>query len=126
MQAELPLYECMEDALKSAIYALGGSKKVGPMIWPAKGVEAASRLLNDCLNPSRAERLDPEQLVLVLRSARDVGCYAPFQWFAGECGFDARPVTQAEEVDRVTSVVESGIKTLGIAIASLERLHRRA
>lgn len=124
MQAELPMFESVEDALKSAIYALGGTKKVGPMIWPAKGVDASYRLLNDCLNPLRAERLDLEQSMLVLRAARDAGCYAPFQWVAGECGFDARPVTKAEEIDRVASVVESSTKTLAHAIASLERLQR--
>lgn len=124
MQAELPVYESVEDALKSAVYALGGTKKVGPMLWPAKGIDASYRLLNDCLNSLRAEKLDLSQAMFVLRAARDVGCYAPFQWVAGECGFDAKPVTRAEEVDRATAALEAATKSLQVSLATVERLQR--
>ena len=124
MQADLPMFESVEDALKSAVYALGGTKKAGVMLWPAKGIEAAGRLLSDSINPGRAEKLDPDQLMLILRSARDAGCYAPFQWFAAECGFDARPVTREQEVDRATAAVESAAKALTAGLAHLERLQR--
>lgn len=124
MQAELAMFESIEDALKSAVYALGGTKVVGTMLWPTKGVDAAHRLLNDCLNPLRNEKLDLAQAMFVLRAARDVGCYAPFQWVAGECGFDAKPITRAEEVDRATAAVEGAAKALQAGLAVLERLQR--
>ncbi len=122
MQAELPVFESIEDALKSAVYALGGTKKVGAMLWPDKGIDASYRLLNDCLNPLRAEKLDLSQVMYLLRSARDAGCYAPFQWVAAECGFDARPVTRAEEKDRATAALEAATKQLQAALASVERI----
>ncbi len=124
MQAELPMYECTEDALRAAVLAIGGSKKAGPMLWPDKGVDAASRLLLDSVNPLRSEKLSLSQAMLILRAARDVGCYAPFQWVASECGFDASPVTAAEEVDRLTSVLETSAKTMATAMAALERMQR--
>ena len=123
-QAELPMYDCPEDALKGAVMALGGYKVVGPMLWPTKSIEAAAGFLRDCLNPERAEKLDFGQTIFILRSARDAGCYAPFQWAAAECGFDALPVSRAEEIDRVVSVVESSAKLLATSIATLERLQR--
>jgi hypothetical protein len=124
MQADLPIYESPEDAVRAAMQALGGSKKVGPMIWPAINEETASRKLLDCLNPLRAEKLDLAQNMFILRAARDAGHYAPFQWVAGECGFDAKPISQDENIDRLTSVIESTARTLANATAALERMQR--
>lgn len=122
MQADLPFYESPEDALRAAIQALGGSKKVGVLLWPDKGVDNASRLLMDCLNTSRAEKLDVSQVMRVLSLAKDAGVHAPFAWMAGTIGYDVTPVTRAEEVDRLTTVVEQSSKTLAQALATLERL----
>lgn len=124
MQGELPFYECPEDALRAAVQALGGAKRVGPMLWPDKGVDNAARLLLDCLNPSRAEKLEASQIIRVFNLAKDAGVHGPFAWFAGEIGYEAKPITKAEEVDRLTSVVEQSSKTLAAAVAALERIQR--
>lgn len=122
MQIQMPFYEGPEDALRAAIQALGGAKQVGAAIWPDKTPDAAGRLVQDCLNPSRAEKFDVTQVMFIFRKAKDVGCYSPFVWFAGDLGYDARPVTKAEEADRLTSVVEQASKTLAQAVAQLERI----
>lgn len=124
MQVDMPFYEGPEDALKAAVQALGGAKKVGAMLWPDKTIDEAGRLLLNCLNPGRAEKLDISQVMFILARAKESGCYAPFMWLAGEVGFDARPITRAEEVDRVTSVIESASTTLANAMSTLERLQR--
>lgn len=122
MQVELPFYEGPEDALRAAVQALGGSKKVGAMLWPDKGVDTASRLLLDCINPSRAEKLEASQIMRVFALAKDSGCHGPFAWFAGEVGYDVKPITKAEEVDRLTTVVEQSTRTLAAALTALERI----
>jgi hypothetical protein len=122
MQAEMPFYESAEDALKAAVQALGGAKKIGALIWPDKGIDNASRYLLDCLNPSRAEKLDISQTMLIFKMARDEGYNAPFIWFALEIGYDAKAISRAEEVDRLTSVIESSTKTLSNALSLLDRI----
>lgn len=122
MQVEMPFFECAEDALKSAVQALGGAKVVGPMIWPDKSVDAAARLLLDCLNTSRSEKLDVSQVILVFTRARDAGHHVPFMWFAQEIGYEAKPVTKEEEVDRLTFVIENSTKQLEAALSHLARL----
>lgn len=122
MQSELPFYEGPEDALRAAVQALGGAKRVGTMLWPDKGVDAASRLLLDCINPSRAEKLEATQIIRVFALAKEAGCHGPFAWFAGEVGYDVKPITKAEEVDRLTTVVEQSTKTLAAALTALERI----
>lgn len=126
MQGEMPFFESVEDALKAAVQALGGSKKVGSMLWPDKGLDDASRSLLDCLNPGRHAKLEASQLMLIFRSSKDAGCHGPFAWFAGEIGYDAKPITSAEEKDRLTSVVEQSTKALADALARLERMQGRA
>lgn len=124
MQGELPFFESPEDALRAAVQALGGAKKVGAMLWPDKTIDNAGRQLLDCLNASRAEKLELSQIMRVLSWAKDAGFHAPFAWLAGEVGYEARPITKAEEVDRLTSVVEQSSKTLAAAVAALERMQR--
>lgn len=124
MQVDLPFFECPEDALRAAVQALGGAKQVGAMLWPDKTPDHAGRLLLDCLNPARAEKLDLGQTMRVLRLARDAGVHAPMVWICGEVGYEAKPITKAEEIDRVTTVVEQASKTLATAVATLERLQR--
>lgn len=126
MQTEMPFFEGPEDALREAVRGLGGPKRVGPMLWPDKTPDAAARLLQDCLNVSREEKLALSQVMLVLRAARDAGVHAPFQYIAGELGYDAKPITREEETDRLASVIEHSTATLASALAHLERLQAGA
>lgn len=123
-QGELPFYESPEDALRAAVQALGGAKMVGAKLWPDKSPDAAGRLLLDCINPGRAEKLELSQVMRVLAWAREAGVHGPMSWIAAEVGYEAKPITRADEVDRLTTVVEQSTKTLATALATLERLQR--
>jgi hypothetical protein len=124
MQADLPFFECPMDAVRSAVQALGGAKQVGSRLWPEKSPDGAGRLLLDCLNASRSEKLELAQVMRVLAWAREAGCHGPMQWICGEVGYEARPVTKAEEVDRLVTVIEETSRTMASALATLERLQR--
>lgn len=124
MQADLPFYEGPEDALRAAVQALGGAKVVGARLWPDKTPDAAGRQMLDSLNTGRAEKLELSQVMRVLAWAREVGVHGPMAWIAAEVGYEARPVTRAEEVDRLTQVVEQSSKQLQQALATLERMQR--
>lgn len=126
MQAELPFYESPEDALRAAVQVLGGAKKVGALLWPDKTVDNAARQLLDCINPGRHEKLDMSQMMAILRMAKDEGCHAPFAWLAAQIGYDVSPITKADEVDRLTTVVEQSTKTLAVALARLESIQAAA
>lgn len=125
MQADLPFYEGPEDALAAAVQALGGAKQVGALLWPSKAPDAARTRLLDCLNPSRAERLDMGEAMMILRKAKDKGFHAPFAWVCGEVGYEApRPLTNDAEVDRLATVVDNAARTLAAALPALERMQR--
>ena len=124
MQADLPFFESPEDALRAMVQALGGAKMVGSRLWPDRTPDSARTRLLDALNPTRSERLNLSESMFILRLAREAGLHEAFHWLAAEVGYEARPITRAEEVDRLTSVVESSSKTLAAALSTLERLQR--
>lgn len=126
MQAEMPFFDSPEDALKAVIQQLGGIKRVGPKLFPDKTVDAAARYLLDCVNPDRSEKLSLSQIMMLLRLAHEAGFHTAYAWISGEVGYDIKPITKAEEVDRLTSVVEQSTKTLTSALAALERIQRGA
>lgn len=125
-QREMPFYEGPEDALRSAIAALGGAKAVGQMLHPTKSMEDARTLVLNCINPERKEKFDYSQIIFIFREAKRRGHTSGFDWFSNQCEFESRPITENEQKDRMLAVVEQSTKTLASALASLERLQRAA
>lgn len=125
MQNELPFFETPEQAIEACINALGGAKKVGPMLWPDKSIDNARTYLLACVNHDRAENLNYSQLIFIFREAKALGFHAGFQWFANEIEYDVRPITKSEEVDRLTGIIEQSTKALAQSISALERLTQK-
>lgn len=91
--------ESLNDALKDCITACGGSKAVGPILWPEKDPLAAQRLLLDCFNEDRPARLSPSQVMLVLRMARAKGHHGGIAYLCAELGYtQPSPIEPKDEV----------------------------
>jgi predicted hydrocarbon binding protein len=116
MQGAL-FHERFEDALDEVVRVCGGRKKVAC---------EAHNLMDACLNPERRERFSPDHVLYIARRGAEAGCHAVMYYLGREIGYDIKPITRAEEVDRLTSVVEQSTKTLASALATLERLQRAA
>lgn len=84
-------FETTTDALIACVKAAGGSKQVGFKVFPEKTVDQAQRHLLNCLNDERPERLTPDQVLLIARLAREVGCHAYAQHVADTLSY-AEPV----------------------------------
>jgi hypothetical protein len=91
-------FEDITDALREAVRQVGGHKKVGPLLWPELPLEQASNRLRDCLNPERREKLSPEQVVLILRLAREAGFHGVMGFLAFSTGYEPpRPVVPEDQ-----------------------------
>lgn len=119
--------ETINDALIECVKALGGSKQVGPRIWPEKTPEGAQRLLLDCLNPDRPQHLTPEQVQFVLGLARAVGCHAGMQFLAASLSY-AEPTPVEPEDERVQLQREfiEATKALAAMAQRIEMLNQPA
>jgi hypothetical protein len=125
MQLEMgEFHESINDALVSAVTALGGFKKVGPMLRPELPIDQAAGWLRDCLNPGRREKLSPEQFLLVLREARKAGCHALMNFLAFDTGYKASPVDPQTQEDELKERFCHAVEELTAMGAKLERFQR--
>jgi hypothetical protein len=111
------------DALVDCVKACGGSKVVGIALWPAKGVEAAQRHLLACLNPDRAEKLGPDEVLHVMRLARERGCHAGMAYLAQELSYcEPTPVRPRDRADELRRQVLAMGHQLCQALAAIDKL----
>lgn len=96
-------YECVEDAIKDDITALGGPKKAAEVFFPDKTVEQGAALLRAWWNPERSERPSPSQYILLKARARDVNSFACVQYEEQTLSCKVtwiNPVDEQEQLDR--------------------------
>lgn len=100
----LAIFSDWNDAITGIVHALGGFKKVGVRLRPeyeAKPDQAA-QWLRDCLNPDKRERLNPDQVFMLMRLARELGYHAAKHWMDAELGYEqGRPLDPVDEVVRL-------------------------
>lgn len=119
--------ESLNDALIGAVRALGGSKVVGPMLWPEKLPEPAQRALLDCLNPDRSHRLTPEQVALVLKKARQAGYHEATAWLMEYLGYaDPVPISPRDEEAELTRQFVQATENMSQMLKRMEELRGAA
>jgi hypothetical protein len=91
------VHECLADALRECIAFCGGLKAVGSTLWPEKDADTAGRLLSDCLNDAKREKLSPEQVMLILRMSRERGCHAGMHYICRELGYAEPAAIEPED-----------------------------
>jgi hypothetical protein len=123
MNAPALFHESVTDALREVVQALGGFKKVGAAMWPEKSADAAGRHVADCLNPDRAERFNPDQVLWLLREGRRIGCHAAANFLMRESGYaDPTPIEPGDErarLEREFIEAAKSVQAIGDRIARL-------
>ena len=114
--------DSINEALIDAVKALGGSKQVGPVLWPEKAPDAAQRLLLACLNDDRQERLSPEHVVFILRLARTKGHHGAFEFLASSLGY--APPVPIEPKDEIAELQRQFIKATEIQAQIVARMEQ--
>ncbi len=119
--------ESLNDALIALVKALGGSKVVGPMLWPEKMVDAAQRALLDCLNPDRPNRLTPEQVALLLRKGRQIGYHDSAAWLMDYLGYaDPVPLAPKEEAAELQRQFIAATQNMAVMLERIQQLQADA
>lgn len=88
-------YDDIYSALRGFVSFAGGSKRVGPKVFPPKGDKAAA-WLDDCLNPDRAAKLGPEEFLLLMRLAREAGFHGLMEYLARDLGYEVSAIPAPE------------------------------
>jgi hypothetical protein len=68
------IIDTINDAIRDTCRAIG-AKTVAQALWPTKKPEAAERYLDDCLNPSREQKLSIDEILVIARMGREKGIH---------------------------------------------------
>lgn len=117
-------YESLNEALIGCIKVAGGSKAVGPLLWPEKAPDAAQRLLLDCLNDDRPAKLSPEQVLFVLRQARSKGHHEGMAFILADLGY--APPVPVDPRDEAAELQRQFMGVMGKAEELVSRMERAA
>lgn len=91
--------ESLNQVLVDCVKAAGGSAAVGAKMFPEKTPQAAQRTLLDCLSEDRPAKLSPEQVLMVLRLAREKGFHDGMNFIAADLGYGTPvPIEPRDEV----------------------------
>lgn len=123
--------ESVNDAIIELVKALGGSKQVGPKLWPDAAPDAAQRKLLDCLNEDRPHHLTPSQLMLLLRMGRERGMHQCVEFMLQSLGYappvPVEPRDEVAELQRQFLEATKQIQTMAARLEQLQpQLDRRA
>lgn len=115
--------ESLNGALVECVKAAGGSANVGPKLWPEKSREGAQRLLLDCLNEDRPAKLAPEQVLLILRLARERGFHDGIAYVLDNLHYaPTHPIEPKDEAADLMRQVMEGQRLLAVQIDRLASL----
>lgn len=121
-----PLFcEDIYEALRTIGQAYGGAKRIGALLWHELPLAQAAQRWNDCLNRSRPEKLDPEQVIAVLKIGRQIGCHAGIFFIDNECGYRSEVLEPENERAALMREYIQAVKTLKAIDTKLERFDER-
>lgn len=85
------------DAVRHVVSALGGFKAVGTRMRPEMRSDDAGRWLARCLDNERNDKLDLDQLLLILKWGREADCHVGIAFIANACGYETPKPTNPED-----------------------------
>lgn len=123
-QIEL-IYEDIYEAIRADVMVIGGPKAVGSELWPTMKVNEASTRLNNCLNRTRPEKLDPEEVLHIKRLARKKGSYSIVHFEADEIGITrAEPIDPEDEIANLQREFNQNVGALSQLAKRIEKLSK--
>lgn len=114
--------EDIHDALGDVVRALGGSKRVGSLLRPDLPADQAGAWVKDCLNRNRREKFDADQILWLLRAAREGNCHSAINYICDECGY-TRP-SPIEPQDEMAALQRAYIRSVEESKKIADRMER--
>lgn len=90
-------HDTILDAIAGAVQAAGGIKRVSGKVWPALDATSAAARLRAALNPDHAQKLAPEELLLIAQLAREAGDHSLMNFFSRELAYRAPEPLEPEQ-----------------------------
>ena len=112
----------LSEAIRATVNALGGMKAVGVELKPERSAVDAGKWLADCLNASKRDHLDPDQLAYIRRKARAAGCHILAAFEAQDAGYaPPQPIAPEDEAAQLQREFIASVKALEAIQSRLSR-----
>lgn len=95
--------------LIECVKAAGGSKTVGPILWPEKSMKDSQQLILNFLNEDRPEKLSPDQAFLIERLAKESGSHIAIEYRCKALSYSTP--TPIEPKDEMAELMKHFIKS---------------
>jgi hypothetical protein len=118
-------HECIEDAISADVAALGGYGKVAGWLFPHLQPDQGKAHMRACLNPERAEKLAPPQVLLVMRRAAEIGSDASKRYYEQYLGCRIEFIDPKDEADELRREVRDLLKGVNQRMERIERADSR-
>lgn len=116
-------YEDVFEVVRAAVQHAGGAKIVAPKLWPTKPVLQAQKELLDCLNRESPRKLCIEELLTVLRLAKEAGFHQAKHWIDETLGYQPTPPQDPKiERDRLAEEIARAADNFQNLQRAVERL----
>lgn len=121
----MPLFlEDVFDALRAAVQAACGAKTVAAALWPHKPIDQARKELLDSLNRDNARKLCVEEVMALLRMAREAGYHGAKHWIDQELGYQpTAPQDPKIERDRLADELARAAENFKNLQRAVDRLN---
>ena len=90
------------------------------MLWPEKPIEKAQRDLLDHLNDDRPHKLSFDQIVFILRKAKEAGYHDGMNYFCADVGYSSP--TPIPTVDELADLMRDFNKRAAVQAAASARI----
>ncbi len=100
MKQNALFHEDIYEALRTDVMAAGGTKIVGNALKPKLPIQQASEWVSNCLNRTRAEKFDAEDILFIKRMAKQNGSFATVYFEVDDIGM-THPISIEPEDEKV-------------------------
>lgn len=122
MQAEL-FHDDIYAAIGSVVEAIGGYKKVAGWLFPNKPINTAYSHLKACLRDDKPEKLDPQELILILAKGREAGAHDAMYFMADAANYERpAPSSPRDEMAKLQRDYIEAAKTMQQIALRIERV----
>ncbi len=122
MQEEL-FHEDFNAALGHVMSALGGNKSVGVELWPSLSADVAGKKVSNCLNSDHAQQFHPQDILWILKKAKEAGIHSAMAYIASECGYALpQPIEPLDEAAQLQKEFIQAVQTQERLLHRFERL----
>lgn len=119
-------HDTIYDAIGADIAAAGGFKVVAGKIWPNTDPATGATKLRNAVNPEQAQKLCPQEVMIIKRLAKEHGSTATIDYEARDLSYRVEWIDPEDELEQIERENNELLKAILKRQERAEQLRTRA